>query len=176
MVLTHRTIVTSQSRAIVSRQNGPQLTMAQAERISDRNSVSLEFYIIIQMSPALTHFHGLYYHDPTGGIVSALMQPRCSVHIKLFFSSHHSMAMPSIDTVPDGDDKNLQRPPHDTQGDTGTSDDPADDSQPLDINENSTAYSLPRWRKLLRSVFGMQQRGFQVGVMLTRCSNGGVSH
>ncbi|SJL16758.1 uncharacterized protein ARMOST_20287 [Armillaria ostoyae] len=99
--------------------------------------------------------------------------------------------MPSIDTVPDGDDKNLQRlphdiqgdtgtsddpavdsqpeaqqparPAHDTQGDTGMSDDPADDSQPLDINENSTAYSLPRWRKLLRSVFGIQQRGFQVG-------------
>ncbi|SJL16763.1 uncharacterized protein ARMOST_20292 [Armillaria ostoyae] len=71
--------------------------------------------------------------------------------------------MPSIDTVPDVDDKNLQRLPHDTQGDTGMSDDPADDSQPLDINENSTAYSLPRWRKLLRSVFGIQQRGFQVG-------------
>ncbi|SJL16734.1 uncharacterized protein ARMOST_20263 [Armillaria ostoyae] len=99
--------------------------------------------------------------------------------------------MPSIDIVPDVDDKNLQRlphdtqddagtsddptgdsqpeaqqparPAHDTQGDTGMSDDPADDSQPLDINENSTAYSLPRWRKLLRSVFGIQQRGFQVG-------------
>ncbi|SJL16720.1 uncharacterized protein ARMOST_20249 [Armillaria ostoyae] len=99
--------------------------------------------------------------------------------------------MPSIDIVPDVDDENLQslphntqgntgtsddpagdsqpevqqpaRPAHDTQGDAGTSDDPAGDSQPLDINENSTAYSLPRWRKLLRSVFGIQQRGFQVG-------------
>ncbi|SJL16726.1 uncharacterized protein ARMOST_20255 [Armillaria ostoyae] len=71
--------------------------------------------------------------------------------------------MPSIDTVPNGDDENLQTLPHDTQGDTRTSDDPADDSQPLDINENSTAYSLPRWRKLLRSVFGIQQRAFQVG-------------
>ncbi|PBK80971.1 hypothetical protein ARMGADRAFT_817839 [Armillaria gallica] len=80
-----------------------------------------------------------------------------------FFSSHHSAAMPSIDIVPDEDDRNFQRPPHDTQGDTGMSADPADDSQPLDINENSAAYSLPRWRKLLRSVFGIQQRGFQVG-------------
>ncbi|KAK0440174.1 hypothetical protein EV421DRAFT_813983 [Armillaria borealis] len=96
--------------------------------------------------------------------------------------------MPSIDIVPDVDHENLQRLPHDTQGDTGTlddpagdsqpeaqqpahdtqgdtgmSDNPADDSQPLDINENSTAYSLPRWRKLLRSVFGIQQRAFQVG-------------
>ncbi|SJL16693.1 uncharacterized protein ARMOST_20222 [Armillaria ostoyae] len=71
--------------------------------------------------------------------------------------------MPSIDIVPDVDDESLQRLPHDTQGDTGMSDDPADNSQPLDINENSTAYSLPRWRKLLRSVFGIQQRGFQAG-------------
>ncbi len=105
--------------------------------------------------------------------------------------------MPSIDTVPDGDVPNITptqgdtgtsddpagdsqpeaqqpaRPAHDTQGDTGTSADPADDFQPLDINENSTAYSLPRWRKLLRSVFGIQQRGFQVGGMLARCCIGG---
>ncbi|PBK80773.1 hypothetical protein ARMGADRAFT_1020701, partial [Armillaria gallica] len=83
------------------------------------------------------------------------------------------MAMPSIDTVPDGDDKNLQRPPHDTQGDTGMSDDPTDNFQPLDINENSTAYSLPQWRKLLCSIFGMQQCGFQVGAYLTE-SKGNV--
>ncbi len=112
--------------------------------------------------------------------------------------------MPSIDIVPDEDDENLQRLPHDTQcdtgtsddpvgdsqpeaqqpakpahgtqGNTGTSDDPVDDSQPLDINENSTAYSLPRWRKLLRSVFGIQQRGFQAGGMLAHCCIGGISH
>ncbi len=76
--------------------------------------------------------------------------------------------MPSLRPAQDGDDE-IPQGPNDTQGGTRTPDDTADDSRPLDINEKSTAYSLPRWRKLLRSVFGMQQRGSQVGGMLACC-------
>ncbi|KAK0216237.1 hypothetical protein IW262DRAFT_1299477 [Armillaria fumosa] len=67
--------------------------------------------------------------------------------------------MPSIDTVPDGDDNNLQTLPNDTQGDTGTSDDPAGDSQPEVQQPVRTAHSQP---KSTRKVFGIPQRGPQV--------------
>ncbi len=70
--------------------------------------------------------------------------------------------MPSLHPAQDGDNESPQKH-NDTQGSARTPDHPVDDSRPLDINENSTAYSLPRWRKLLHSVFGMQQCGFQVG-------------
>ncbi len=67
--------------------------------------------------------------------------------------------MPSIDTVPDKDDENLQRLPHDTQGDTGTMDDPADDSQPEVQHPARTAHFQ---QKSTRHFFGIPQRGPQV--------------
>ncbi|KAK0489687.1 hypothetical protein EDD18DRAFT_1189008 [Armillaria luteobubalina] len=59
--------------------------------------------------------------------------------------------------------KNWQRPPNEPQGNSESPDAAVADSQPLALDENSAAYSLPRWRKLLRNVFGMQQRVSQVG-------------
>ncbi|SJL16703.1 uncharacterized protein ARMOST_20232 [Armillaria ostoyae] len=108
--------------------------MAQAERISARTG--LNFFIVIQMSPALMpmHFHG---HGPTGGTV----------------------AIPSIDIVPDIDDENLQSLPHDTQGDTRTSDDPVGDFQPEAQQPARTAHSQ---QKSTRHFFGIPQRGPQV--------------
>ncbi len=74
--------------------------------------------------------------------------------------------MPSIDTVPDGDDENLQTLSHDTQGDTGTSDDPAGDSHPEAQQPARTAHSQ---RKSTRHFFGIPQRGPQVrGTMFYR--------
>ncbi|SJL16695.1 uncharacterized protein ARMOST_20224 [Armillaria ostoyae] len=67
--------------------------------------------------------------------------------------------MPSIDIVPDVDDENLQRLPHDTQGDTRTSDDPAGDSQPEAQQPARTTHSQ---RKSTRHFFGIPQRGPQV--------------
>ncbi|SJL16736.1 uncharacterized protein ARMOST_20265 [Armillaria ostoyae] len=67
--------------------------------------------------------------------------------------------MPSIDTVPDEDDENLQRLPHNTRGDTGTSDDPAGDSQPEIQQPARTAHSQG---KSTRHFFGIPQRGPQV--------------
>ncbi len=67
--------------------------------------------------------------------------------------------MPSINTVPDGDDKNLQTLPHDAQGDTGTSDDSAGDSQPEAQQPARTAHFQQR---STRHFFGIPQRGPQV--------------
>ncbi|KAK0431285.1 hypothetical protein EV421DRAFT_1912011 [Armillaria borealis] len=67
--------------------------------------------------------------------------------------------MPPIDIVPDIDDENLQSLPHDTQGDAGTSDDPAGDSQPEAQQPARTAHSQG---KSTRHFFGIPQRGPQV--------------
>ncbi|SJL11071.1 uncharacterized protein ARMOST_14472 [Armillaria ostoyae] len=67
--------------------------------------------------------------------------------------------MPPIHIVPHEDDENLQRLPYDTQGDTGTSDDPAGNSQPEAQQPARTAHSQ---RKSTRHFFGIPQRGPQV--------------
>ncbi len=67
--------------------------------------------------------------------------------------------MSFVGTVRDGDDENLQRLPHDTQGDTGTSDDPAGEIQPEVQQPATTAHSQ---RKSTRKIFGIPQRGPQV--------------
>ncbi|KAK0220542.1 hypothetical protein IW262DRAFT_1033733 [Armillaria fumosa] len=71
--------------------------------------------------------------------------------------------MPSIHAAQDGNDENRQRPPNEPQANSESPDAAAADSQPLALDEDSAAYSLPRWRKLLRSVFGIQQRVSQAG-------------
>ncbi|KAK0431270.1 hypothetical protein EV421DRAFT_1743257 [Armillaria borealis] len=111
-----------------------------------------------------------YYANVTGLDAYALPWPRsdrrhrgyndtASAPSKLFFSSHHSAAMPSIDIIPDEDDENLQPLPHDTQGDTGTSDNPAGASQP---EAQQPARTAPSQRKSTRHFFGIPQRGPQV--------------
>ncbi|KAK0457172.1 uncharacterized protein EV420DRAFT_1335897, partial [Desarmillaria tabescens] len=71
--------------------------------------------------------------------------------------------MPSIHSAQDGNDETTQIPSNEPQGNPESPDDAASESQPLALDENSPAYSLPRWRKLLRTVFGMQQRITQAG-------------
>ncbi|SJL16716.1 uncharacterized protein ARMOST_20245 [Armillaria ostoyae] len=63
--------------------------------------------------------------------------------------------MPSIDTVRDGDDKNLQNLPHGTQGDTGTTDDPQPEAQ-------QPARTAHLQKKSTRNIFGIPQHGSQV--------------
>ncbi len=144
--LRHRRL----SHSLVSRQNGPQQTTAQAERISACTGASLNFHII-QIPSVLDGHHG-----PTGGTVGATIHPR-----RLESSSfpHITTAMPSIDTVPDRDDKNLQTLPHDTQDDTGTSDDPAGNSQPEAQQSARPAHSQ---QKSTRKNFGIPQHASQV--------------
>ncbi|KAK0457140.1 uncharacterized protein EV420DRAFT_1749011 [Desarmillaria tabescens] len=72
-------------------------------------------------------------------------------------------SMPSIHAAQDANNENSHGPPDETQGNAETLDDTATDSQSLALDENSPAFSLPRWRKLLCSVFGMQQRVPQAG-------------
>ncbi len=103
------------------------------------------------------------YHGPTGDTVGVTIQPQ-----RLASPSfpHIPTSMPSIDTVPDEDNENLQRLPHDTQGNTGTLDDHAGDSRPEIQQLARTAHSQ---RKSTRHFFGIPQRGPQVrGTMFYR--------
>ncbi|KAK0237138.1 hypothetical protein EDD85DRAFT_790815 [Armillaria nabsnona] len=69
---SYREVLVSKSHSVVSRQNGPQPTMAQMERTLARTGVNLDFYMVIRMSTALTPMHcdGLYYDSPTRGIIT----------------------------------------------------------------------------------------------------------
>ncbi len=74
--------------------------------------------------------------------------------------------------------KDSQRPPDEPpEGNSGSPDDDADDSEPLPVlQENLPAYSMQRWCKLLCSVFGMQKCVTQAGGVLIHCCTFLISH